>query len=253
MSKLSRIAALIQVSGALAMGQTATSGGFRGTVTDSQANPIVGAQVRYARILRTVPDAFGHLVLAPGEVAAEGLLPSIAGGAFSASSLPVGDYYLCATVPSAPYLDPCRWGTPTRLTVSASAVAASPTIALIKGVYLSVNVNDPQGLIPAAQVLASQSAKLRVGLFYANGAYLGLPETLSGGIHTYQAPIPVGTPMNLWLFSTDVVLTDANGNPISPSTGYRAPFQATAGQDQAFAFTVVGPAPAVETSDARRR
>jgi hypothetical protein len=53
--------------------------------------------------------------------------------------------------------------------------------------------------------------------------------------------VPVDVPFKLWLFSRDVVLKDASGAVVDTS-GSMIPFQATAAQDQLFAFTVSGPA-----------
>jgi hypothetical protein len=119
-------------------------------------------------------------------------------------------------------------------------------------VFLNVTVDDPQGLLPPAQAVSVQSAQLRVGLFYANGAYVGLEDKFSAGTHNYQAAIPVGAPMDLWLFSKDFTLADADGNPVSPSAGYRVHFQAAASQSQKFTFALAGSAPAAAAADARR-
>ena len=81
------------------------------------------------------------------------------------------------------------------------------------------------------------------GIQYANGAYLGTPNTaVDSSGRDYQMAIPTGVPLKLWLFSTDVALSDAAENPIKATTAVLIPFQASAGQDQIFAFSVAGPA-----------
>jgi hypothetical protein len=210
------------------------------SVKDTQGQLLAGAQVRYRRVVQTVRVG-RQTVPTPGEAWIEGQVAADAGGAFSPANLPVGDYMLCASVPSAPYLDPCVWRQAVRVTLSVSVVA-SPTLALEKGVFLKVRINDPLRLLPQGVEGPWTPRKLLVGVMYANGAYHGAQNT---GADTagrdYQLVIPTGTAFKLWLFSTDIALTDARGNAVGTS-GAQIPFQAAAGQDQVFTFTVSGPA-----------
>jgi hypothetical protein len=208
------------------------------SVRDTQGQPLAGAQVRYRRVVQTV-RAGGQVVLAPGEAWVDGQVAADAGGAFSPANLPVGDYMLCASVPSAPYLDPCVWRQAVRATVSA-ATAAIPTLTLEKGVFLKVRINDPLRLLPQGVEGPWTPRKLLVGVMYANGAYQGAQNTGADAAgRDYQLVIPAGTAFKLWLFSTDIALTDATGNAVGTS-GAQIPFQAAAGQDQVFTFTVSG-------------
>jgi len=126
------------------------------------------------------------------------------------------------------------------VTVSAGA-AASPVLALQKGAFLKIRINDPSHLFPQAVDGPSTQPKLLVGVTYANGAHQGAPnvDTDAAG-RDYQLVIPAGVAFRLWLFSRDIALADATGNPVSTS-GAQIAFQAAAGQDQSFAFTAVGP------------
>lgn len=63
-------------------------------------------------------------------------------GAFVVTGLPPASYVMFASVPSAPYLDPCIWKQTIRATVSAGATTGQ-NLALEKGVNLSIRVNDP--------------------------------------------------------------------------------------------------------------
>jgi hypothetical protein len=162
------------------------------------------------------------------------------GAAFLVPGLPPGDYLLCASVPSAAYLDPCQWATPIRVTVSPNALTTQ-NIALAKGVFLKIRVNDPLGLLPQTLDGPMLGGKLAVGVNYANGAYVGAANTgVDGSGRDYQRIIPAGIPLNLWLFSGDVALADASGKPVNNSSGALIPFQATAGQDQVFTFVASG-------------
>jgi len=147
---------------------------------------------------------------------------------------------LCADVPSAAYLDPCIWQQAIPVTVSTGTTMQ--TVVLTKGVFLKVRANDPMRLLPQVVDGPWTVRKLLVGVTYANGAYRGARNTgVDATGQDYRLIIPTGVPFNLWLFSTDVVLTDASGARVDTS-GSQISFQAAAGQDQIFTFTVSGPA-----------
>jgi len=217
-----------------------TGGSLSGSVTDQQGRPLAGAQVRYLRIAQYVHASNGFQP-APGEAMANGLVSADANASFTLASLPVGSYTLCASVPSAPYLDPCVWGQAVRATISTGSTT-STTLVLQEGVFLDVRINDPLQLLPQAVDGGLRPRKMVVGVVYANGAYQGAQNTDAGTTgRDYQMTVPAGTPFKLWLFSRDVALTDASGNPVA-SSGAQVPFQAVAGQEQTFTFTVAGPA-----------
>lgn len=223
-----------------AQSQSAT-GSLQGLVTDAQGTPLAGAQVRYQRVFRSVRATNGQPVRAPGEAVVSNQVQTNSQGAFTAPALPPGDYLLCASVASAAYLDPCKWATSLRVTVSANA-ASRQNIALTKGVFLKIRVNDPLGLLPRALDSPLRAGKLSVGIQYANGAYLGAPNTAVDSTgRDYQMTIPIGVPLKLWLFSSDIALTDTGGKPVNTS-GTLIPFQASADQDQVLTVTVSGPA-----------
>jgi hypothetical protein len=178
---------------------------------------------------------------APGEAVVQGQLLTGASGSFTAGGLPTGDYLLCANVPSTAYLDSCQWYGTVRVTVAASATS-NQNLVLQKGVFLNVRVNDPVGLL--TQNGLSGAGNLVVGVNFGSGAYLGAATTeVDAAGRNYQIAVPAGVPLQLWLSSSQVTLTDAGGKPIDTS-GALVPFQATAGNDQAFTFAVSGPAAA---------
>lgn len=164
---------------------------------------------------------------------------SDANGAFSVSNLPVGEYLLCAEVPSGPYLDPCKWSVAQRTTVSAGGVA-TPTIVLKKGVLLKVRVNDPAGLLPAVKEDFLRPLNLIVGVVFGEGAFLRATNTgVDGTGRDYEMSVPAGTPVKLWVFSRHVTMVDSRGLPVD-NLGAKIPFQATAGRDHAFTLHVSG-------------
>ncbi len=235
---------LVSILGCLsALGQTATAvGTLQGSATDTLGHPIAGTTVRYQRVYQIVHGGLhgGQPVPAAGEAVTSGDVVADSNGAFSLESLPVGDYLLCATVPTAAYLDPCSWQGAVRATVTAASVT-QVTLTLTKGVFLRVRVNDPTGLLPSV-VDGPFGGGLAAGVKFGNGAYLGAANTdVDSGGRDYQMVIPVGTPLSLWLHSSKVALVNSQGHAVSTS-GALVPFQAVAGLDQLFTFTVSGSA-----------
>ncbi len=223
-----------------ALGQSSSPVGFlRGSVADEQGRPLPGAEVRYSRVFRSIIQS-GRPVPGPGEAVLVGKVLTDANGAFSAPNLPIGNYTVCGTVPSAPYLDPCRWQGASQVSVNSNAVT-DYALVLKKGVFLKVRINDPVELLPRAKDGPLRAGNLIVGVTYANGAYLGAENTnVDATGRDYQMIIPAGVPFKLWLFSRHVALVDAIGATVDMS-GALIPFQAVAGKDQTFTFTVVGP------------
>jgi hypothetical protein len=239
-TKVARYVAVLVGAPFVVAQSSSTTGALQGSVKDTQGQVVAAAQVRYQRVVQTV-RAGKQTLPAPGEALVNDVVTADGNGAFSASNLPPGQYMLCASVPGAPYLDPCIWHRPVAVTVSAATTSA-PNLTLEKGVFLKVRINDPQRLLPQALDGPLTPRKLIVGVLYANGAYQGAVNAgVDSAGRNYQLAIPAATPLKLWLLSRDVVLTDANGASVTAS-GAQTTFQAAAGQDQSFTFTVAGPA-----------
>lgn len=240
------VAVLGVLSASLAWAQTAAdTGSLQVTVTNLQGQPIVGATVQYTRIPKTVmitnTRANAREVPAPGEATVHGQMATDANGALSVPGVPAGSYSLCASAPSAAYLDPCVWQQPIAVAISVNATTAQ-TLALSKGVFLNVRVNDPLGLLPQVIDGLWTPRKLSLGVVYASGAYQAAQNTsVDAAGRDYQLIVPIGVPLTLRLFSHDVALTEQSGAALDMS-GSRIAFQAAAGVDQAFTFTVSGAA-----------
>ena len=113
---------------------------------------------------------------------------------------------------------------------------------LTKGVFVTVQVSDPAGLLPQTSGGPFASPKLLVGVVFGRGAYQGASATAASPTgRTFQLAVPAGVPFTLRLFSTDVKVVDETGASVDVS-GSRIPFQATAGQDVSFNFAISGPA-----------
>lgn len=213
---------------------------MRGSVTAEDGKAVPGAVVRYRRIVR-LRQVGNHFEVAQGEAVVSRSTSSDPNGAFAALDLPAGDYVVCAEVPSAAYLDPCKWSTSPKVTLSAGAVAMPPLV-LKKGVLLRVRVNDPAGLLPT-QVGPISAGNLIIGVRFGIGAFhAATAKRIDKSGRDYELVIPAGMPMSLWVFSRHVTLTDSKGSPIDNS-GAMIPFQAAAGQDQSFTLDVSGRVP----------
>jgi hypothetical protein len=134
---------------AVAAGQTAQ---IRGTVTDETGAPIQGATVmaslrKAAEPISKSRPPVATLMPVPAKA------PSGAKGEFQIDSLYAGNYVICADVPDKAYLNPCLWSDqPTTLDVAAGATASGVKVVAQKGVFVTVRVDDPKGLLkgPAA-------------------------------------------------------------------------------------------------------
>lgn len=229
--------------GSLAVAQsTSATGGVQISITDEHSQVIPNAVVQYRRIPRTTLVTSTRAVSempAPGEAIVGGTVVADQNGRIGLQSLPAGNYMLCATVPSAAYLDPCIWEQPISVTVSANSTT-SQQLVLTKGVLLNVRVNDPLGILPHVKDGIWTPRRLLIGVVYANGAYQGVANTnVDATGRDYQLIIPAGVPLTLRIFSNHVAITDQTGSSVDIS-GSQIPFEATVGQDTTFSFAVSG-------------
>lgn len=231
------------------LGQPSATGALQGAVRDEQGNSVAGVSVSYSRIAKFTPGPHGQPLLVPGETVFNSQALSDAQGAFQLAAAPVGDYILCAEIQSAAYLNPCKWGSPARVTIGTSAVA-STTLVLKKGVFLKVRINDPMGLLPKTNPGPLHAGGINVGVKFRSGAYVGAQNTgLDSGGRDYQVAIPSDEPVNLWLFSADVALQDAAGKAVD-NKGSLILLQVMPGQDQIVSFTTFALAPKSSASGA---
>jgi hypothetical protein len=192
--------------------------------------------VSYFRLPSKTVMTGGMVLPAPGEASASGQATTDGNGNLAVQNLPPGTYAICASVPGAAYLDPCVWQQPIRLVVSAGT-NTQQTLNLTKGVFVTVQLSDPAGLLPQPGGGPFASPKLLVGFVYGRGAYQGVSATG----RTFQLAVPTGVPFTLRLFSTDVKVIDETGASVDVS-GSQIPFQAITDQDVSFNFTVSGAA-----------
>src|SRR5436309_10559542 len=68
--------------------------------------------------------------------------PTRPDGVFSLTNLPGGTHAICVQVPGTLYLDPCRWSTPTRVTLAGNQTRAGLKIQLQKGARMLIQLDD---------------------------------------------------------------------------------------------------------------
>jgi hypothetical protein len=153
-------------------------------------------------------------------------------------SLRADEHAFCAGSSSGTYLDTCVWGSSAKVAVAPNARMLQ-RIVVEKGVRLKVRINDPLGLLPPSAEGLWGARNLTVGVTHAGG-YVGVATaSVDAKGRDYQMAIPVGRPLWLALFSSELTFADESGNFL-PSPGAGVPFQAKAGSDVAFTFTIAG-------------
>lgn len=227
------------IASAALMAQTgAPPANVHGSVADQAGHPIPNATIRYVRQPRYLPAGTpkglgqtGKSTLAPGEVQLDASVQSDVSGKFQVSSLPAGDYLLCAYAPG--FLDSCKWD----LALGASGISPGETrnlnaIRLIPATKVTVQISDPLGLL-SSKVQPGVDSGLILGVKREGGAFLpSTPQIVTGG-RTYQFTIPYDTPLTVWVYSRSLRLADSQNNALAPA-GAGIPLQvvsgATAGQ-----------------------
>ena len=206
------------------------------TVTDEQGVALPSASVSGSRVPNLI-RAGSHFDLAPGEQRFFVSGATDAAGSYSNSSVPPGTYLVCAEVPGQAFLNSCKWGE-TKSMVVASGQTSADTVRLGKGVFLKVHIEDPKSLLPPDRRPLGPPPVI-VGVKFGNGAFLAadLVSVTEGA--DFSMPIPVNTPLELWLSTREVSLADQQGNTVDLSTR-KISFTAIPSSDQSFSFTVSG-------------
>ena len=225
------------------------TGVIRGTIVGSSngaaaaraGTPLSGAPITYERVVIYEPKTSG-LGARPkeGDPRFFGSATADGSGIHNIGGLPAGTYRVCARVPGQPYLDPCRWGTPPWALVRGGEVAKLD-IALAKGVFLNIRINDPLHRLPANSAASRfDSPRLTVGIVVGKGGFLAAERIgVDADGEDYRIAVPVNVTMRLWLHNRYFTMSDSLGKPLG-SGSEAATFQAVAGVDQTFVFNITG-------------
>lgn len=244
MLRLKRQFRLAVAFSSLTMAQTSgVSGAVSGVISDMNGTPITGAQVYLIRVvIFNPPDSRGRATYVPGEGPFSVSATTNGSGSHAVAGLPAGNYMACVSVPGRPFLDPCKWSQSLGVRVD-GAVTATLNAKLTLGVFLNVRINDPQHLLPTSEQTPLDFPHLIVGVKFDNEAFQAAQRVSSDSTgENYEMAIPAGVPMNLWLHSRYVTLSDAQGNALA-NLGAKIPFQAALGATQAFTVNVTGAVP----------
>ncbi len=130
-------------------------------------------------------------------------------GSFSFSSVPAGNYYVCAYSITPGLLSNCQWQSHyTALTIGTAGTSGVPLV-MTRGTVITLNLQDPNGL------LAGTAHHFYPGLISASGYYTAAQLVSSGSTsRVYAATIPNSATMNI-LIDSDLVVSDISGTTLA--------------------------------------
>jgi hypothetical protein len=199
-----------------------TYGGFSGTVVDESGKPFAGVKIPYNRVQGMVMDTshtVHRLVPAAGEPRAGGIAISSSSGAFGASGLPVGRYWICVSPPTDLHADPCVWNSgKVAFNVASGVTTSLKPIAIYAGVRLNFIITDAQRLLPASGSGLAPAAV--VGVLTPTGAFQ--PATVvsrSAAVVQATITVPHNQPAQPWFFSRTLKFLDSSAKPLAMGPG----------------------------------
>lgn len=196
-----------------------TTGVTQTVVTDDSGQPVSGAY-----IVATPLGSAGGLTIT---------MLADAKGAFSLSALKPGAYSVCVQEPGGLHLDPCKWSTVPKLTVTAASAAALALPPIVKGSVFQLRINDP------GKVWA-QTDDLLVGITVPTSMFqpLRLAASDSTG-KTFDVAVPFDTALAVYVSSSHLLFADATGKSLGHTVSI--PFkQAAAAVNPALTLTITG-------------
>lgn len=187
---------------------TARAADVTGTILDSNAKGIAGALVTMMRYETQVAVANGTQMSFTAVANAS--------GQFLFAAPPDGNYLLCAVGVDTTYLESCEWFGGQAVAVTGTAVVNIGNVFLQNSVSVTINILDPQSLIPqfSQQQLVTLAPEVIVGVVDADGRFHRAQPTWVSGSVSFTIPVPSVTNLGLWIFSNDLIITDESGNNI---------------------------------------
>ncbi len=167
-------------------------GSISGSVADEQGASVPGALVLYSKIRSLGKDSLGRpAAVGPG---LDWGTRTGTDGRFSASSLPEGNYYLCAIGTQANQLKSCEWGGQSSpVHVGAGQSVSGIRLILRTGTLINILVRDPN-----AQVAAGR--RFGVGVISNTGVYTRAKLlNKTGVVSHYAVAVPKGASIKLFL------------------------------------------------------
>jgi hypothetical protein len=159
---------------------------------------VTGKNIKNVRVIAQ-PEASGT----PAK-----LTQSTDSGGFELTGLPFGKYSLCVDDPSSEFLDPCFWGTNSKIELKTGQSVFDRSLTIERGTTLRVRILDPQKL-----TANGDAADIIVAILRPNGRLQPLRLTQSDAAgKTYSLAVP---PVNHALFISSNRLTFSDEQDVS--------------------------------------
>ncbi len=151
-------------------------------------------------------------------------------GSFHFPPLVEGTYRICTQIRGA-WISPCDWGdgATTRISLPAGQASANVTIALQKGAFVTVRVDDAGQFFAATASNTSASLLIGVGTDSFVFRRAALLAQDAGG-RTYQVLIPFDRSIRIVAASSSFQLATATGNLLAALSGNAIPVLVASGQ-----------------------
>lgn len=173
-----------------------------------------------------------------------GRVQTNSGGVFTFSAVPLGNYEICASYPSADFLDTCAWAAKpsdrVQVAVTSGQRVSVPTIRLTKGVRIKVNIADPTGALAKNETRPQQKLQVTVGVPGVGYTFMSPTASTATG-RTYEMLVPREQALKLRLTARDLAVADQQGRALNTAAGHEVGINVPAsGTPAPLAFTVTG-------------
>ncbi len=186
----------------VAPGQSTDPGAsVAGTVVDEGGKPLSGVRVMLTRASLNAGEAN------------PGVFHAVTGadGAYSVTSMPPGDYSLCASDDSGQYLNPCSWKGAIRVPLAASESKTGVQVVLEPGAEVDVDVADPgKNLFGGGK--AGPTHKMVIGFAAAHIFVPAIAGADTDSAKHFSVRVPYDRDVRVFVGSPTLRLADAKGN-----------------------------------------
>jgi hypothetical protein len=214
------------------------NGAATGQVVDDAGNAVA-----YARVFISQALAAGvkHTAAPPVITGPQASSSMTDGKGLFTAFLPPGSYVACAELSGAALLDPCHFATSApAFSVAKGQILTGVKVVMAKGAILSVQINDPQGLLAAPASVVSPDCRVQV--ITAKGyRYEATITAHTATSRNHAIALPFGAAVTVQVISPNLTVNDASGKPVA-SAGSSVAIPAT-GSPGGLTFTVSGVKP----------
>jgi len=202
-----------------------SSGSVRGKIVDENQQPITSA----------------YIIANPTSVGVPAARAAVSSdGSFVVSGLVAGTYSICVQAQDTSFLDPCHWGNPPQVKVTAGQSVTLQPLSVLKGSQLQVRLNDPtQQLARAPDPKALRTVIMGIW----NSSSLLYRPTLTSvdqGGREFQLSIPYNVPLRFFIVGPGLKMVDENGNAVLGKGSTTSVQHQKNGSHKTLVFTVQG-------------